>query len=212
MFRSLDRIDTFVSALDAGLRSLLAKPAASRPSPAEAIDEPELGSEERRQSAALMRVNHAGELSAQALYHGQALTADRAATRQTLFAAADEESDHLAWCAQRLAELGARESLLGPLWFAGSLAIGALAGARDDAASLGFVAETERQVEAHLADHLERLPASDAKSRAVLEQMAVDERRHGALAQSAGGTALPSAQKSLMQLGGGILRRIAAIL
>ncbi len=212
MFRSLDRADAFLAALDAGLRSLLTEPEASRPSPAAATGEPPLGREERRQSAALMRVNHAGELSAQALYHGQALAARDAATRHHLFAAADEESDHLAWCGRRIAELGGRRSLLAPFWYAGSLAIGALAGGSGDAASFGFVAETERQVEAHLGDHLERLPAADTKSRAVLEQMVVDERRHGALAESAGGAELPAAQRSLMRLGGEILRRIASIL
>lgn len=212
MLRRLGRLDTAIAALDAGLRCALAPPAASAASPASTIDEPLLSLEERRQSAALMRVNHAGELSAQALYHGQAVAADSTITRSQLLAAAGEERDHLAWCAQRLTELRGRRSLLGPLWFAGSIAVGALAGRRGDAASLGFVAETERQVEAHLEDHLERLPPADTKSRAILEQMAVDERRHGALAEHAGGIGLPAAQKSLMRFGGRILRRTALIL
>lgn len=212
MFRSIGRADSVLAALDAGLRSLLAAPAPSRPSPAAALEEPALGHAERRRSAALMRVNHAGELAAQALYHGQAVTARHAATRRRLLAAADEERDHLAWCADRLAELGARPSRLGPFWFAGSAALGVLAGGRGDAASLGFVAETERQVEAHLDDHLRRLPAADRTSRAILAQMSADERRHGELAQAAGGTPLPALQKSLMRIGGEILRQTASIL
>lgn len=212
MLRSLSRTDAVLAALDAGLRSLLARPAAARPSPGAAVAEPVLASRERRRSAALMRVNHAGELAAQALYHGQALVTDAAATRRHLLAAAAEERDHLAWCAERLTELDGRESLVGPFWYAGSVAIGALSAVRGDAASLGFVAETERQVESHLADHVDRLPAADTKSRAILEQMAADERRHGAEAESAGGAALPGLQKSAMRCGGEILRRTASIL
>lgn len=212
MLRSLGPTDALLAALDAGLRSMLAPPAAARPSPAAALEEPVLDGLERRRSAALMRVNHAGELAAQALYHGQAIVAAEPATRRHLLAAAGEERDHLAWCSRRLTELDGRSSLIGPFWYAGSVTIGALSAARGDAASLGFVAETERQVEAHLADHLERLPVADTKSRAILEQMARDERRHGADAERAGAAALPDVQKSLMRLGGGILRRITSIL
>lgn len=212
MFRTLGRTDAMLAALDAVLRSIGTRPTAARPSPADDADEAALEHAQRRRSAALMRVNHAGEISAQALYHGQAISAASAATRADLLAAADEERDHLAWCAARLMDLGGSVSRLAPFWFAGSLALGACAGGRGDAASLGFVAETERQVESHLADHLERLPEADAKSRAVLEQMRIDERRHGAAAESAGGSPLPALQTALMRVGGEILRRVALIL
>jgi ubiquinone biosynthesis monooxygenase Coq7 len=146
-----------------------------------------------------MRVNHAGELAAQALYHGQALMARSQATRDMLLAAARSESDHLAWCETRLQELGARPSLLNPLWYAGSFAIGAAAALLGDRASLGFVAETERQVEGHLDEHLGRLPASDARSRAILETMRAEEIAHGATAAAAGGTRLPLPVRALMR-------------
>lgn len=212
MLRVLDRTDTIVAALDAGLRSLLVRQSAARPSPAVGIEEPQLSARERRTSAALMRVNHAGELAAQALYHGQAIVTDETGTRRHLLAAADEERDHLAWCAERIEELDGRPSLLAPLWFGGSVAIGALAAGRGDAASLGFVTETERQVEAHLADHVDRLPSADSRSRVILEQMARDEQRHGAEAAAAGGSPVPRLQRALMHLGGEFLRRTAAIL
>ena len=150
-----------------------------------------LTSAHRRQSAALMRVNHAGEIAAQALYCGQALVARSAATRRQLDTAADEERDHLAWCAQRFEELGGRTSVLDPFWYAGSFCVGVLAGMRSDAVSLGFVAETESQVEAHLQDHLRRLPEGDSKSRAILLRMSEDEAHHGTMASLAGGAELP---------------------
>jgi ubiquinone biosynthesis monooxygenase Coq7 len=146
-----------------------------------------------------MRVNHAGELAAQALYHGQALMARSQATRQMLLAAARAESDHLAWCETRLAELAARPSLLNPLWYAGSFAIGALAALMGDRVSLGFVAETERQVEGHLAEHLGKLPAGDVRSRAILEAMRAEEIAHGASAAAAGGVRLPAPVGELMR-------------
>jgi ubiquinone biosynthesis monooxygenase Coq7 len=146
-----------------------------------------------------MRVNHAGEVAAQALYHGQALLAREGPTREFLLQAAREESDHLAWCDARLAELGSRPSLLNPLWYAGSFAIGALAASFGDRASLGFVAETERQVEGHLDDHLARLPREDARSRAVLEAMRRDESGHGTRARDAGGAALPLPVREAMR-------------
>jgi ubiquinone biosynthesis monooxygenase Coq7 len=146
-----------------------------------------------------MRVNHAGEIAAQGLYHGQALTARNPATRALLEQAARDESDHLAWCEQRLKELNDRPSLLDPLWYAGSFAIGALAGLAGDRHSLGFVAETERQVERHLDGHLGELPADDARSRAIIEQMRADERAHGEMAQAAGGVTLPRPVQSLMR-------------
>ncbi len=168
-----------------------------------------MSASERDLSAALMRVNHAGEVSAQALYTGQALTARSAGTRAVLQEAALEERDHLAWCARRIDELGGRTSLLTPFWYTGSIALGALAGLAGDRASLGFVAETERQVEAHLHDHLEKLPEQDQKSRAILEQMADDEARHGATARLAGGADLPVPVSLLMRAGGEILRKAA---
>jgi len=152
-----------------------------------------------------MRVNHTGELAAQALYHGQALLARSAATRQLLLEAAQAESDHLGWCEARLTELQARPSLLNPLWYAGSFAIGALAALAGDRASLGFVAETERQVERHLDTHLERLPTGDSRSRAILERMRAEEIVHGRSATRAGGAPLPQPVQALM-------RRTAAVM
>ncbi len=158
-----------------------------------------------------MRVNHAGEVAAQALYHGQALFARSPETRELLATAAREERDHLAWCAARIDELGGRTSLLAPIWYAGSFGIGVLAGLRADPENLGFVRETERQVEAHLRDHLERLPAADEKSAAILSRMAEDEMHHGTTAALAGGAELPAAVRAAMRVGGEILRRVALI-
>src|SRR5579863_2611004 len=201
-------LDSVIAAADRALRSVLAPAHASRPAPggapagaapASAPPAEPLTEAERRASAALMRVNHAGELAAQALYHGQALMARSAATRDMLLAAARSESDHLAWCETRLTELGARPSLLNPLWYAGSFAIGAATALMGDRASLGFVAETERQVEGHLDEHLGRLPASDTRSRAILETMRAEEIAHGAAAATAGGSALPALVRALMR-------------
>jgi 3-demethoxyubiquinol 3-hydroxylase len=158
-----------------------------------------------------MRVNHAGEIAAQALYHGQSLFARSDATRELLANAAKEERDHLAWCAERIGELGGRTSLLTPFWYAGSFGIGVLAGLRADTENLGFVRETERQVETHLRDHLQRLPQRDAKSAAILSRMAEDEVHHGTTAALAGGAELPAVVRGCMRLGGEILRRIALI-
>ena len=203
--------DSLIAALDQGLRALGAPAQATRPSPATAVAEADLTRSERRQSAALMRVNHAGEIAAQALYSGQALVARSAQTQQLLATAAREERDHLAWCAQRLDELGDRPSLLDPLWYAGSFCIGVAAGLGNDAQSLGFVQETERQVEAHLHDHLRRLPSHDGKSAAILTRMAEDEAHHGTTAGLAGGAELPAPIRHAMAFGGEILRRIALI-
>jgi ubiquinone biosynthesis monooxygenase Coq7 len=203
--------DRLIDAIDQGLRAIGAPPAATRASPAATLAEPDLSADERRRSAALMRVNHAGEIAAQALYHGQALFARSAPTRDLLTNAAREERDHLAWCATRVAELGGRTSLLAPLWYAGSFGVGVLAGLRADAESLGFVRETERQVEAHLRDHLGRLPPNDAKSAAILSRMAEDEVHHGTTAALAGGAELPAAVRGCMRLGGEFLRRVALI-
>jgi len=193
-------LDSVIAALDRALRAVFAPAATSRPvpGPGSAAHEP-LPEAERRMSAALMRVNHAGELAAQALYHGQALVARSRATREMLLEAARSESDHLAWCERRLTELAARPSLLNPVWYAGSFAIGALAALLGDRASLGFVAETERQVEGHLDTHLGRLPAADTRSRAILETMRAEEIAHGARAAAAGGTPLPVPVRELMR-------------
>jgi ubiquinone biosynthesis monooxygenase Coq7 len=154
----------------------------------------------RSTAAGLMRVNHAGEIAAQGLYHGQALVARDPAIRALLEQAGKEETDHLAWCEQRLAELHDRPSYLDPLWYAGSFAIGMVAGLASDRTSLGFVVETERQVERHLDSHLEQLPADDARSRAILTQMRADERAHGELAERAGGVSVPEPVRQAMQL------------
>ena len=196
--RSLHSLDTAISAFDRALRSVFAPAHAARPPPSAAAEAP-LSDSERRSSAALMRVNHAGELAAQALYHGQALVARSETTRQLLLAAARAESDHLAWCEMRLKELDARPSRLNPIWYAGSLMIGAAAALMGDRESLGFVVETERQVEGHLNEHLGRLPASDTRSRAILQTMREEEIAHGAAAAAAGGTNLPAPLPSLMR-------------
>ena len=156
-----------------------------------------------------MRVNHAGEVAAQALYHGQALVARDRAVREFLLHAAREEGDHLAWCERRLTALGARPSLLNPFWYAGSFGNGALAGLAGERLSLGFISETERQVEGHLTEHLERLPLADAASRAVLEQMRSDEARHGADAKTRGGDELPAPLPRLMRLVSRVMTRTA---
>jgi len=194
-------LDTFISAADRALRSLLAPPAAGRPVPEtpKLEDDAVLSTDEKRESAALMRVNHAGEVAAQALYHAQALFARDPKVREFMLHAAREETDHLAWCEGRLKELGARPSVLNPLWYAGSFGIGALAALMGDKASLGFVAETERQVEGHLKSHLDQLPADDARSRAIVEAMCHDEAGHGRQAESAGAASLPGPVRELMR-------------
>jgi ubiquinone biosynthesis monooxygenase Coq7 len=194
----LPSLDSFISTADKALRSVFAPARAARPLPA-AGPVPELAEAERRRSGALMRVNHTGEVAAQALYHGQAFVARDENTRQLLLKAAREETDHLAWCETRLSELQSRPSFLNPLWYAGSFAIGALAATFGDRVSLGFVAETERQVEGHLNVHLERLPAADSRSRAILEQMRTDEISHGSAARNAGGAELPAPARVLMK-------------
>ena len=194
-------LDRFIIAFDNGLRTLLAPAHSGRPHPDAGIDEAALGEDDRQLAAALMRVNHSGEICAQALYQGQALTARDAGARAALERAAAEETDHLAWTAQRIEALGGRASVLDPLWYAGSFALGAFAGALGDRWNLGFLAETERQVEAHLAGHLDRLPAADAKSRAVVAQMMVDEARHAETARCHGGAELPPPVRTLMQCG-----------
>jgi ubiquinone biosynthesis monooxygenase Coq7 len=185
----------------AGASTLRVGPSVPDPSPVtptNSTPQP-LSESERRESAALMRVNHSGEVAAQALYHGQALVSRSAATRDLLEKAAREETDHLAWCETRLKELDSRPSLLNPLWYCGSFAIGALAAAAGDRVSLGFVVETEKQVEGHLDEHLRRLPSGDSRSRAILTIMRTDEMGHGATAESAGASRLPAPVRVLMR-------------
>ncbi|HUK02902.1 MAG TPA: 2-polyprenyl-3-methyl-6-methoxy-1,4-benzoquinone monooxygenase [Steroidobacteraceae bacterium] len=191
-------LEPFIVAADRALRTLSGSVPADRPTPGVRA-ESTLSDSERQEAAALMRVNHAGEIAAQALYHGQALTARSPATRTLLANAAREEADHLAWCDERLRELGSRPSLLGPLWYLGSFAIGACAGVLGDRASLGFLAETERQVEGHLDTHLERLPATDARSRAIVSAMRADEMRHAQSARTAGATEVSQPVRMLMR-------------
>ncbi|WP_440940386.1 2-polyprenyl-3-methyl-6-methoxy-1,4-benzoquinone monooxygenase [Immundisolibacter sp.] len=202
--------DRFLLTVDQLLRRLPAGGQRPAPGPADDLPEPDgLTSAERRRAAALMRVNHAGELAAQGLYLGQSLAARQPATLAHLRAAGDEEAAHITWCQERLRALGGRRSLLDPLWFGGALGIGTLAGLAGDTWSLGFVAETERQVERHLDGHLARLPAADRRSRAVLEQMRRDEARHGDSARRAGGRELPAPLRGLMRLAAKVMTTTA---
>lgn len=198
-------LDHLLIAADEALRSLAGAANASRPSPAANLAE----GEDPRVSAGLMRVNHTGEICAQALYSGQALFARDPAVRAALLRAASEERDHLAWCRSRLDELDSRPSLLDPFWYAGSLGLGVVSGLAGDRWSMGFLAETEAQVERHLEGHLERLPGGDARSRAVVEQMREDERRHGALGRSLGARELPLAVKAAMRIASRVMTRAA---
>ena len=206
--------DRLLASADNALRTLAGAVHAARPNPAAAAahtrgDAAALTEAERREAGALMRVNHVGEVCAQALYQAQALTARSPALREQMLAAAREESDHLAWTQQRLDALGSRPSLLNPLWYGGSFAIGLAAGRLGDAVSLGFVVETERQVEAHLASHLQRLPEADADSRAVVAQMKADEARHADDARAAGGAELPLPVRGLMRLAAKMMTTVA---
>lgn len=207
--RTLTPLDRLLAGLERALETVAGAPLASRPSPAAGVADADLDENERRRVVGLMRVNHTGEVCAQALYDGQAVLARDAANREHLLAAAAEETDHLAWCAGRLHELDARPSLLNPLWYAGSYAIGAAAALAGDAVSLGFVVETERQVEAHLAEHLDRLPAQDARSRAVLTQMKMDETRHAENARARGGIDLPFPLPQAMRLASRVMKAVA---
>jgi ubiquinone biosynthesis monooxygenase Coq7 len=193
------RIDELIIGFDKGLRTLFAPARSARAMPGENLADADMDAAQRALAAALMRVNHSGEICAQALYQGQALTARDSGARAALEAAAQEETEHLAWTERRIAELGGRKSLLNPLWYAGSFAIGAVAGALGDKWNLGFLAETERQVEQHLEGHLSRLPETDQKSRAIVEQMCADEARHARTARQHGGAELPAPVKAAMQ-------------
>ena len=193
-------IDKLLTAADSALRTLSGASHAARPCPTPAGPGAPLDDGQRRLAGALMRVNHVGEVCAQALYNAQSLSTRDPALRAQFEHAAREETDHLAWTQQRLRELGAHPSLLNPLWYAGSFAIGLLAGRAGDAVSLGFVVETERQVEQHLESHLQRLPGVDAASQAIVQQMKEDEARHGAAAQAAGAATLPAPVRWAMRL------------
>ena len=199
--------DKLIIAFDNGLRTLLAPAHSARPHPDAGVVGSELSADERELAAALMRVNHSGEICAQALYQGQALTARNPEARAALEQAAAEETDHLAWTAQRITELGGRVSLLNPLWYAGSFALGAAAGLLGDKWNLGFLAETERQVEGHLAGHLDRVPPHDEKSRVILEQMKTDEARHARTAVEHGAAELPAPVRLAMKLGSRVMTR-----
>lgn len=202
-------MDTLINAADQALRTLFASPRASRPCPTVPGQSTQLAASEKALSGALMRVNHVGEICAQALYAAQALTTQDPTLRRHLVAASEEESDHLAWTRQRLDELGAQPSLLNPFWYAGAFGMGLLAGRLGDRVSLGFVLETERQVEAHLASHLEKLPQSDHESRAIVAQMKTDEARHALEAKGAGAIELPWPVRGLMSAAAKVMTTVA---
>lgn len=203
--------DKIFSTLDGGLRATFTKPVAKRPSPgAKFTDDPIAGDDELRQrSAAFMRVNHVGEVCAQALYQGQALTSRSDTVRQKMRIAADEEIDHLNWCFERISQLDGRPSLFNPLWYAGSFALGVGAGLAGDRWSLGFLAETEKQVVEHLQNHLQKLPTEDTVSRAVVSQMAEDEAKHADMAIAEGGAELPYPVKRIMRATAKLMTTVA---
>ncbi len=202
-------LDSLIVSFDRALRTLSGTAQTLRPNPATGLAETQLSDADRAHAAGLMRVNHTGEVCAQALYAAQALVARDPAIGTRFAAAAREEEEHLAWTQDRLTELGDRPSLLNPLWYAGSFAIGALAGLAGDRVNLGFVAETERQVEEHLTTHLATLPAADAKSRAIVDTMRDDEARHGAMARDAGAASLPRPVRDLMRVTAGAMKSVA---
>lgn len=208
--RRLTPLDRVLGQVDQAVRTVLGPPpAASRPNPAEGIPDVPMTDRDRRHAAGLMRVNHAGEVMAQGLYQGQALTARLEEVRGAMEQAAIEEFDHLAWCEQRLHELQDRPSVLGPVWYTGAFLLGAGAGLAGDRWSLGFVSETEAQVINHLEDHLGRLPPADQRSRAIIGQMKTDEAHHGAEARAAGGLPLPAPARGLMTLMSKVMTRAA---
>ena len=202
-------IDALIPEFDKALRAVFASAPTRRTMPGADLPEAELSDSEKRHVAALMRVNHCGEICAQALYQGQALTSRDPVVKRELEQAAWEETEHLNWTETRIAELGGRKSVLNPLWYAGSLAIGLFAGKCGDAWSLGFLAETERQVEAHLKSHLERLPAQDLRSREIVEQMKVDEVAHAETALNLGAIELPAPVKAAMKATSKIMTGVA---
>jgi ubiquinone biosynthesis monooxygenase Coq7 len=205
----LPSTDDLLIAADSALRTLAGAGTASRACPAPTVAPGPLDEAQRRLAGALMRVNHVGEVCAQALYNAQALSTRDPALRSQFEHAAREETDHLAWTRQRLRELNAHPSVLNPVWYTGSFVLGLLAGRAGDAISLGFVAETERQVEQHLASHLQRLPSADTASQAIVQQMKVDEHRHAAAAQAAGAAALPAPVRWAMRLAARVMTTTA---
>ena len=208
--RRYSPVDRVLLHIDTAVRTLAGRPQVTeRANPADTAPDCDMAAPQARHAAGLMRVNHAGEVAAQGLYEGQSLTARLPDVRDKMRRAAQEENDHLAWCEQRIHELDQRTSLLNPLWYGGSVAIGMLAGLAGDKWSLGFVAETERQVVRHLDDHLDRLPPDDRKSRAIIEQMKEDEQHHATTALEAGGAALPAPIKKLMSLTSKLMTRTA---
>ncbi len=206
------RIDDLIIGFDKGLRTVFAPARSARATPGDDMPDADLDAAQRSLAAALMRVNHAGEVCAQALYQGQALTARDSAARAALEQAAEEETEHLAWTERRIAELGGRKSLLNPLWYAGSFAIGAASGLLGDKWNLGFLAETERQVVRHLDGHLGRLPADDRRSRAIVEQMREDEARHATSAMKHGAAELPAPVRVAMQVSSKVMTNTAFLL
>ncbi|MFL6551178.1 MAG: 2-polyprenyl-3-methyl-6-methoxy-1,4-benzoquinone monooxygenase [Povalibacter sp.] len=197
--RVFSLLDRLIEPADQALRTLFGTSPPARPYPAEGIPETVDRKPDQQEVIALMRINHAGEVAAQALYQGQALVAADTRMREALLDAGREEADHLAWCSRRVHELGGRTSLFDPLWYAGSFAIGVLAGFSGDRTSLGFVAETERQVVEHLTGHLGQLPQEDLRTRAIINQMSADEARHGHNAIEAGGAELPAFARAVMK-------------
>ena len=207
--RSLSPLDRLLDSAQNALSTVAGSPRAERANPGESTPDVVLDDAERRHAAGLMRINHVGEVCAQALYIGQAAVARDPATRAHLLEAAQEETDHLAWCADRLRELDSRPSLLNPVWYAGSYAIGVLAGLRGDGWNLGFVVETEHQVEAHLEEHLQTLPEADLRSRAILQVMKDDEARHADQAEAAGAKVLPQPIPRLMATASTLMKAVA---
>lgn len=202
--------DSLIGHIDHALNNIFCKQPTQRPFPAEsAVGDLSMTTEEKQKAAGLMRVNHAGEMAAQALYHGQSLTARDPSLKDKLYGASVEESDHLNWCRRRLEELGEKPSLFDPLWYVGSFAIGVTAGIAGDRWNLGFLEETEKQVVRHLDSHLKRLPAQDSRSRAIVEQMKIDEQGHADLAHNLGAASLPEPAKQLMQITSKVLTNLA---
>jgi ubiquinone biosynthesis monooxygenase Coq7 len=202
-------LDQFIIGFDRALRTVFAPAQTVRPVPGEALAEAELSPDERRHAAALMRINHVGEVCAQALYQGQAMISHYRSIRAALTEAAQQEEEHLAWTERRIAELGGRKSLLNPLWYAGALGMGIVAGKMGDAWNLGFLAETERQVEAHLDSHLAKLPAADNKSWQIVEQMKQDEIAHADTAMRLGARELPLPVKLGMKVAAKVMTSTA---
>jgi ubiquinone biosynthesis monooxygenase Coq7 len=210
MSRNYSAIDRAIIGFDTVLRMATGQDnGARRENPATSIPEFMMDEEQRRHAAGLMRINHAGEICAQALYAGQAATARSLKVQNDMQQAANEELDHLSWCKDRLDELESKPSLLDPLWYAGSFAIGAVAGLSGDGWSLGFLKETENQVEAHLEGHIEQLPPEDDRSRAILDQMKIDEARHAKMAEDSGAYELPEAVRNLMKVTAQIMKSVA---